>query len=390
MAKIKLSDDMLNLIYGKYGNPALSFDDFKRGLAGEKIGASLLAPGIPDKAISIYKKYVPQNISLDKFLEDVERNPHILDDIGGKFSSFNPKLSQAFKAQQSGNMPTDDLHAVLNDAVDWRARYDTPNVFAELYMDVITSDDDILRGAWTYTILNRKQRQELARRIIDGMDARLRLKKKAKVAYTDNKKRHLPRTEMIIMLIRDIAGKLDKNTRKTKRRGFYSSTGNAIVLNKAETFSDFIALIGHEYGHFIDFIYPNLGMLGAQIANYGGQTYQSSAKHGRLDYLLNPTEMSSRQIQRELRNRVDIVLEEQARQKPELFISSMETVIGHIKAKIAAMRLKYAKKAQDIESQDEYKALNESLSMYKLQLEQFKQNQKTGRLIKVSSGVGRE
>ena len=43
-----------------------------------------------------------------------------------------------------------------------------------------------------------------------------------------------------------------------------------------------------------------------------------------------------------------------------------------------------------MKSQDEYKALNESLSMYKLQLEQFKQNQKIDRLIKASSGFGRE
>lgn len=396
MAKIELSDEMLYYVYGKHGNPQVTFEDFKNAITGDtrylgKLGKNLFANGVPNKAVNVYKKYAPQEISFDEFLEMIKQTPGLLDEISGRFSSFNPELTKVFKAYKAGQIDAGDLHVELNNAVDWRANYDVANEYVNLFTDIICSDDDILRGAWTFDTLNRKQRQDLARKIVDAMDKGLRLSTKVKIFYADNKKRYLPINEIKKALIRSIVEKL--HGKKTKRRGFYSPKGKLIVLNKAENFVEFIALIGHEYGHFIDYKYPRLGMLGEQISFYSRETYLSSAEHGRLEYLLNPTEVSSRKIQGELRNRISAVLNEQAHKKPGLFIDSMQTVIAYIEAKMAAIRLKQnksTKMAQKTALSEEYAKLQESLRKHKMLLAQFVAETKNTHLGIVSNRTDRD
>lgn len=68
-----------------------------------------------------------------------------------------------------------------------------------------------------------------------------------------------------------------------------------IELYKVYDFSDFINTLSHEYGHFIDDNFPDMGMLGAQIAYNGFEIYASSDEdYGQ--YRVNPTEASSFKI----------------------------------------------------------------------------------------------
>ena len=49
------------------------------------------------KVAKIYEKYAPKNISLQKFRQMIKQDPSLLDDIGGKFSTFDPELAKLFK-----------------------------------------------------------------------------------------------------------------------------------------------------------------------------------------------------------------------------------------------------------------------------------------------------
>ncbi len=77
---------------------------------------------------------------------------------------------------------------------------------------------------------------------------------------------------------------------------------NAIVLNRSvhprgNNFDLFIKLIdslSHEFGHFIDDMFPQYGMLGAQINNIGSRIHQTGTEEGKQDlYHDNATEKSS-------------------------------------------------------------------------------------------------
>ena len=42
-----------------------------------------------EKIIELYENYAPHNITLEQFTQMVEKEPKLLNDIGGNFSTFN-------------------------------------------------------------------------------------------------------------------------------------------------------------------------------------------------------------------------------------------------------------------------------------------------------------
>ncbi len=86
-----------------------------------------------------------------------------------------------------------------------------------------------------------------------------------------------------------------------------------IVINRAnqphkDNFDLFVKLINalaHEYGHFVDQIFPNRGMLGAQVETVGKKVYIEGTQQEDVEkYHDNATEKSSSAIERALENQL--------------------------------------------------------------------------------------
>ena len=115
-------------------------------------------------------------------------------------------------------------------------------------------------------------------------------------------------------LFGEFVEKVILRTEATKPTGLYNWQEKSIHIIKSESFSQFINTLSHEYGHFIDDNYPNLGMLGAQIAEYGRQVYyRTGAQHHK-----NATERASIDIAEAVRQQVLLFLHKQQETKPDL------------------------------------------------------------------------
>ena len=141
-----------------------------------------------------------------------------------------------------------------------------------------------------------------------------------------------------------------------------------IHIIKSESFSDFIKTLSHEYGHFIDDNYPDLGMLGGQIAEYGRQVYyRTGAQHHK-----NATERSSMDIAEAVRQHVRLFLQKQQDSKPDLYKKALTKAVANLELKLAAMRLKSTKKTSaHAETSDEYIETKNKLALYKAELNQL-------------------
>lgn len=311
MNDAKSSEDLylLNLIYNIYCRFSIRYEIFIKNVAEDSEYIKKIT-GLDleslKKVLNVYKSYVPKNIPFGSFLSMVANDTKLLDDIKGKFSSFNPELSKKFKLYKSGRITDDKMRSEASGAVSVGARTEVPREYADIYANIIASDDSILESAWIFDTLNRKQRQELAKKIIDGINKHLGIVQKIKVRYTDNKKRYMTVQTLMQELLAEFFETVIFRTRKTHPTGLYNYQEQSIHIIKTENFPQFISTLSHEYGHFIDDKYPDLGMLGAQISKYARKVYNRMYGHHKK----NATEQSSYIVQDAVKQRVSQLLNE--------------------------------------------------------------------------------
>lgn len=292
--------------------------------------------------VEYYNKYAPKNLTFNQFKKMVEQNPNFLDLGGGNFSTVSPELSIAFKKYKNKEITDDEFRNILKNSMNQESMENISQNYAKTYENIICSDDDILRSAWAFKVLNRKQKQDLAVKIIDGINKHFGIENKLKITYAD-KKTHLPFKELItsavVNLVLTICEKKEKAEYQKEYSGYYNNFSNSIVILKTDDFARFMEILSHEYGHFIDKKYPDLGMLGAQISFYGREV--SSSRTDNNAYKTNPSEVSSYKIGAVVSQHIEQVLKEQALKKPVLYAEALEILIGYTKTKIAGMRMKY-------------------------------------------------
>lgn len=294
---------------------------------------------IDTKIIKAYEKYAPKNITIEQFASMIERDPKLLTDIGGKFSTFNLKASIYFNTYFCNN--NNYLREQLHDYINIEAIEQGALEYAKIYEKIICSDDSIIEAAFNFPNLNEEEKQDLARKIINGINKYFNLDTSLKVEYQDRYKGESVKHYKFEFVEKFL------NLFKRKRvdyglRGRYLTQENKIVEYKAYAFLDFISTLSHEYGHFIDRNYPNIGMLGSQNAFYSSSVYVSS-KH--KDYKTQPEEVSSFKIGETVEKHLQNVLIEQGRQRLE-----------QLKVKFAGIKLQEEKIADKL-----YKAKNDVL-----------------------------
>ena len=309
------------------------------------------------KIATIYTKYAPKNITLADFSYMIEQDPKLLNAIGGKFSTRNPELAQMFKARGKGNDTVDNiLRKKLHDSISESAMEQIAQERAQICTDIICNDDEMLKMAWTFEALTRKQRQDFAKKIIKGTNEYFNIEDKIKVMVGRRSLATAFIEDAIDFLIKVLKG---KKYPKKLRKGYYNKLLKEIGLLKYEYFPDFIALLSHEYGHFIDYTHPNFGMLGSQVSFYGRSVYSST--DGVDVYMLNPTERSSHKIAQITENHMSHALRNMIRKKPQLYIESIKILADYSKAKIKAMDFKYKKLFKSFENaKKEYNSAKEN------------------------------
>ena len=303
-----------------------------------------------ERIIDIYDKYVPKNITLEQFAQIVERDPELLDSIGGEFSTFNAKIAQAFKETDlTSRKSKNAFKTMVKDSLDDETLEQRAQEIAKIYEEIISSNDEILTAAWTFDILTAEQKQQLATNFINALNKRLHIDKIIKYVYTDDALNQLSSDapyNKLYKFIKKFISRFSHNKYKHgKIGGYYSMSTNKIVMGYEYFFQLFMSTLSHEYGHFIDRNYPNLGMLGSQIAFYDKYT-NSSLQEDYDGYKLNPTEISSYTIGINVGIHLTKVLREQQRKKPELYIKTLESAIDMMKLKIDAKYLR-AQKAKN-------------------------------------------
>lgn len=374
MTKTKSQEEILDLIYDTYCRMRVRRDVFDKNVNDDPEYIKKITGvdiGTFEKVLNVYETYVPANITFVDFLTMFKDDPKLLDDIKGNFSSFNPELSKKHRLYKTGKITSDQLRNIAREAIDVGARIDVPRKYADIYTSIIAGDDEILRDAWIFDTLDRKQRQELAIKIIDGINQHLGIDQKLKIRYTDGKKRFMTTQTLLQELFGEFIEKVILRTEATNPLGLYNWQEKSIHIIKSESFSDFIKTLSHEYGHFIDDNYPDLGMLGGQIAEYGRQVYnRTGAQHHK-----NATERSSMDIAEAVRQQVLLFLHKQLESKPDLYKKALTKAVTNLELKLAAMRLKSTKKTSaHAETSDEYTETKNALAFYKAQLNQFDQS----------------
>lgn len=362
MAKTKSQEEILDIIYDNYCPKIMPRKVFDKNVNDDpeyikkRTGVDI---GTFEKVWNVYETYVPANISFIEFFIMLKDDPKLLDDIKGNFSSFNPELSKKHRLYKAHKITSDQFRNDVREAIDLGARFDIPEKYADIYTSIITGDDEILCDAWIFDTLDRKQRQELAIKIIDGINKHLGIEQKLKIRYTDGKKRFMTTQTLLQELLEEFFEKVIFRTKATNPKALYNRQDKSIHIIKSESFLDFIGSLSHEYGHFIDHNYPELGMLGAQIAEYGRQVYnRTGAQHHK-----NATELSSMVIAEAVKRQVSLFL----KIKPDLYKKALTKAVANLELKLAAMRLKSTKKTSaHADASDEYR-----LALYKAELNQL-------------------
>lgn len=310
---------------------------------------------IIEKITKLYEKYAPKNITLEEFTDMVQRDPALLrqieNDTLGEFSTFNSELVRPFKNIKS-ELTFGFRHMLKNpidiesDQADFISKLRlimgfgkgvyVVNKYVDAYIDILRRNDDILFSAWTFEVLNEEQRQELAIRIIDEMNKLFDVKTKLKVKYKITKDLKHVLGSFIGSIFTKFVQEPIKNI---KADGVYNRPNREILVRNGLNFLDFLGALSHEYGHFIDHLYPDMGMLGAQIAFYGGEVYSNSA----AAYSHNPTERSSFVIEETVKEHIKPLLRKLSKEKPELYIKAVEKISVYKKVEFAALKLRCKK-----------------------------------------------
>lgn len=287
-----------------------------------------------------YEKYAPKNITLAQFTKMIKRDPKLLDDLNGEFSTYNIELARALKKlnpeqDKSKDKFRNTLKKSLNDtAMEQRAKE-----IAKIYEDIICSNEEILTAAWTFESLSNKQKLDLAVNIVSAMNKYFNIDQTINIDYINEV--HNPSfSEQIRDFARNfMESKWSHIEETSSNEGVYRNYWSEIVLKQHINFENFIDTLSHEYEHFIDHRFPNLGLLGAQIADYGDKVYAPS-KYSYSEYRKNPTEISSFKLSDIVRKNITRILQEQTEKKPDLYIKTLQTTIKKLRAEFAAQKFK--------------------------------------------------
>ncbi|MBR4891819.1 MAG: hypothetical protein IKZ34_01385 [Alphaproteobacteria bacterium] len=311
---------------------------------------------ISKKIKKAYEIYAPKNISLEQFAQMIEQDPKLLKAIGGKFSTFSLEAGKAFKEYEdkkdgeSDDILRKKLSSYINEQEIERGAHEQ----AKIYEKIICSDDSIIDDALNFRDLSETERQDLARKIINGINKYFNIDTDLQIEYQDRYKGESARRYKFDF-VKNFLRLLKRNRIRYSLKGQYLRKANKIVEYKHYDFLNFIGTLSHEYGHFIDENYPDLGMLGSQIAFYGFKVYVSS---GHKDYRTQPTEFSSFKIGDVVSEHLQNVLIEQGKKR-----------LSKLKVKLAGIRLKIDKIHDKL-----YKAKNDILKerglFYDLMVEQ--------------------
>lgn len=297
----------------------------------------------------LYTAFAPKNMTYKQFKDMIDKDPNLLNDIGGKFSTFDSELAKTKKSYKNKKISANDLRNKLKDSMNPEVTEQRAQEYAEIYADIISHNRDILFDAWTFDTLNTKQRKELATKIIDEINMRFGIKEKVEI-WNIKHKIQQPNTEILREVYKKIFIKLSNKLAGTNYKdvdwnGYYDNK-HRIVMLSPKNFFRFIGVLSHEYGHFIDKKYPDLGMLGSQIANYGEKIYSSI--EGDNIYKSNPTEVSSFKIGYTVEKHLQKVMTDQAKQAPDLYAKALKKLIAHAQVEMAALRVKNKKELNKI------------------------------------------
>ena len=299
-----------------------------------------------NKILTTYKNYAPKNISFQQFEKMIEDDPTLLDAIGGKFSTNNPELTQLSNGNHK--LSNNDLRKKLADSLNPDVMTQIAEQHAKLYVDIICSNDDILLNAFIFDILNEQERENLAIKIIKEINKHFNISSKLNIVYKNKKDIQTLIKEDILNLILKILSKIKhKNYSMLDYTGYYNQRKNKIFMLNISSFLYFINALSHEYGHFIDYKYPNLGMLGAQISAYAKSVYSSTQGHE--IYKSNASEISSYKIGNTVEKYMTDTLTKQIKIKPNIFAKALNILIDYTKTKIAALRFKHNKLFHELE-----------------------------------------
>lgn len=305
---------------------------------------------IIEKIIEAYKQYAPKNITVDQFTEMVERDPVMMREIEngtfGAFSTYNPELARLYKKLDTKNTESKDIFRnKLKESIDKTAAEKRVSEIAKMYEKIILSDDEIFSSVLTFDILSTKQKLELTTRIVNAMNKMFGIDYSLDVIYTGKALNRMPKytfTDNVYDFINNFVTKVwPKKSKYGRYGGYYSDYKKQIVVAYEDSFANFIDTLSHEYGHFIDHRYPELGMLGGQIAKYSWPVYENNK--GRERYRANPTEFSSFKIGAGVREYLASVIKDNAKKRKDLSVPLLTRAIEKLQVETAGYRLKKTK-----------------------------------------------
>ena len=326
-----------------------------------------------DKIVQAYEEYAPKNITLEQFAEMVEQDPYLMKEIEnntlGEFSTLNPKLAKVLKPisflTSSDSKKMKRARTVLADTMEenkesMKVRL---NKIKEIYKEIICSNDDILTAAWTFDLLDDQEKQKLAIDIVNALNKYFNISEKIDIRY-DGK--HMYNQKMLLTTYEKLPTNFlnsvsafvvalfsnyddDPVLLDLQGNGYHRPPQNfdkesKIRIGTCYYFPQFINILAHEYGHFIDYQYPNLGMIGAQIMYARDLVY--GVDYGR-EYgngkIMNPSEISSYAIGDSLESSVDDMLKKQAKKRPSLYIKTVKLAVDKYKARYKSLNFEYEK-----------------------------------------------
>ena len=294
-----------------------------------------------NKIAKIYEQCAPKNISLQEFKKRIKEDPDLLN--AEEFSTFNPELAKLRKKVLDGKLSEYDFRNKLKKSINSKVLNANAEKYAKMFEDLLRSNDDMLMYCLTFNTLNDQQRKDLAVAIVNHMNKFFNLEDKLKVFYIQKKKqqpfKYLLKHGIVKIAIR-VANIFKRKKYEIQDWAGYYDKSN-IVLLSTNHFMFFCNILAHEYGHFIDEKYPDLGVLGSQIASYGEKLYSSI--EGEDIYKSNPTEVSSYKIGEAVEKRIFDVWEETIEKRPALYAKALETNINYEEMKLAALRFKHKK-----------------------------------------------
>ena len=232
-------------------------------------------------------EYKPGNQTLGDFIFSPD-----LESIGGEYSTWNSELSKLKKdvvtKQANGEDATQalaKLRSAASDAVDARLIEQNAVFYKENIARILASDEDLLKQFNNFENLSHGEKERFIRTFINRQGTNLGVSEDVEISLI-SKFPDDPEKIGMCCGVNNVTGK----------RIIYISEDNLIKAGKGSAKNGLIAAPSHEYGHFVDGVDPNKGVLGSQVSdiskNFYGKTSNKTLE-GWLTYTSRPTEKSS-------------------------------------------------------------------------------------------------